>query len=101
MDLPEEFDSCVHVIGRAGRAGHTGLPTNLYVPGDVPKVGNRKISWLLIGQLREVPEVLEMECANNGAGGGKKKFGGRDAHGGGNGNNGGGTRQNGGGCNKM
>ena len=56
MDLPvasEEFDSYVHRIGRTGRAGHEGLATSLYVPGDAPKTGNKKIASLLIEQLKE------------------------------------------------
>ena len=86
MDLPcsaDEFDSYVHRIGRTGRAGHTGLATSLYVPGDAPKVGNRKIAFKLIQQLKEakqdVPAFLEAECANGGGGSSaKQRFGGRD-----------------------
>lgn len=87
MDLPvaaDDFDSYVHRIGRTGRAGHTGLATSFYVPGDAPKVGNRKIASKLIQQLKEskqqVPSFLEAECANNGgvSNGGKQRFGGSD-----------------------
>ena len=88
MDLPvaaDDFDSYVHRIGRTGRAGHTGLATTFYVPGDAPKVGNRKIAIKLIQQLKEakqvVPSFLEMECANNGGGSSgtnKQRFGGND-----------------------
>jgi ATP-dependent RNA helicase DDX3X len=87
MDLPvaaDDFDSYVHRIGRTGRAGHTGLATSFYVPGDAPKVGNRKIAAKLIQQLKEskqqVPVFLEAECANGGGSGGgaKQRFGGTD-----------------------
>ena len=87
MDLPvsaDDFDSYVHRIGRTGRAGHTGLATSFYVPGDAPKVGNRKIAAKLIQQLKEskqqVPSFLEAECSNGGGGGGgtKERFGGTD-----------------------
>lgn len=100
MDLPvsaDDFDSYVHRIGRTGRAGHTGLATSFYVPGDAPKVGNRKIAHKLIQQLREakqqVPAFLEAECANNGGsssggGGGKQRFGGTDVRQGGGGRGG-------------
>lgn len=73
MDLPfaaDDFDSYVHRIGRTGRAGHTGLATSLYVPGDAPKIGNRKIASQLIRQLREsrqeVPRWLEEESPSAG-----------------------------------
>lgn len=93
MDLPvsaDDFDSYVHRIGRTGRAGHTGLATSFYVPGDAPKVGNRKISHKLIQQLKEskqqVPSFLEAECANGGgSGGAKQRFGDVRAGGGGRG----------------
>jgi ATP-dependent RNA helicase DDX3X len=86
MDLPvaaDDFDSYVHRIGRTGRAGHTGLATSFYVPGDAPKVGNRKIAAKLIQQLKEskqqVPKFLEAECANgDGSSGAKQRFGGTD-----------------------
>jgi ATP-dependent RNA helicase DDX3X len=86
MDLPvaaDDFDSYVHRIGRTGRAGHTGLATSFYVPGDTPKVGNRKIAAKLIQQLKEskqqVPSFLEAECANGGgSNGAKERFGGTD-----------------------
>lgn len=86
MDLPcsaDEFDSYVHRIGRTGRAGHTGLATSLYVRGDAPKVGNRKIAAKLIQQLKEanqqVPSFLEAECANGGGSSdAKQRFGSRD-----------------------
>ena len=45
MDLPfskDDFDSYVHRIGRTGRAGHLGLATSLFVPGEAPKQGNGK-----------------------------------------------------------
>jgi superfamily II DNA/RNA helicase len=89
MDLPvaiDDFDSYVHRIGRTGRAGHTGLATSLFVPGDAPKVGNGKIAKSMVTQLKEagqeVPSWLEAEVA--GGGGGKAaatpklKFGGTD-----------------------
>jgi len=86
MDLPialDDFDSYVHRIGRTGRAGHTGLATSLYVRGDAPRVGNRKIAVKLIQQLKEakqqVPAFLEAECANGGGSGRNKQcFGGND-----------------------
>ena len=87
MDLPfsaDEFDSYVHRIGRTGRAGHMGLATSFYVPGDAPKVGNRKIAAKLIQQLKEakqdVPSFLEADCGGGGggSGGAKQRFGGRD-----------------------
>ena len=49
MDLPfarDDFDSYVHRIGRTGRAGHTGLATSLFVPGEAPKQGNGRIAPL-------------------------------------------------------
>ena len=74
MDLPfakDDFDSYVHRIGRTGRAGHVGLATSLFVPGDAP-AGNGKIAAILISQLREakqeVPAWLEKE--NSAAAGG-------------------------------
>ncbi|KAL9190048.1 hypothetical protein ACHAXT_007259 [Thalassiosira profunda] len=106
MDLPtaaEEFDSYTHRIGRTGRAGHTGLATSLYVPGDAPKVGNRKIAVKLIQQLREakqeVPAFLEAECANAGGGAKQQRFGGTDVRSGrgGRGNSGRGNGGRGGG----
>ena len=108
MDLPvaaDEFDSYTHRIGRTGRAGHTGLATSLYVPGDAPKAGNRKIAAKLIQQLKEanqeVPGFLEAECANNGGGsfngGPRQKFGDSDVRaGGGGGGSGAGGRGGGG-----
>jgi ATP-dependent RNA helicase DDX3X len=113
MDLPtaaDEFDNYVHRIGRTGRAGHTGLATAFYIPGEVPKVGNGKIAKLLIQQLREskqeVPSWLEAECAG---GGGRGSGGGRGAidadvrnrggPGGGRGGRSGGGRSGGGGRN--
>jgi len=88
VDLPvsaDEFDSYVHRIGRTGRAGHTGLATSFYVPGDAPS-GNRKIAGKLIQQLteskQEVPTFLEKDCENlvgpAGGAGNKQSFGGRD-----------------------
>ena len=83
----DDFDSYTHRIGRTGRAGHTGLATSFYVPGDAPKVGNRKIAMKLIQQLKEakqeVPSFLEAECANNGGMGSgsstkQQRFGGSD-----------------------
>lgn len=75
MDLPfakDDFDSYVHRIGRTGRAGHVGLATSLFVPGDDPKNGNGKIAGLLLAQLkesgREVPAWLEAEVAGGGGG---------------------------------
>ena len=85
--------SDVHRIGRTGRAGHTGLATSLYVPGDDPKTGNGRIAGLLVAQLREskqdVPDWLAGEAAGGrpSAGGGtghKRKggeFGGTDVRG--------------------
>ncbi|KAL9178819.1 hypothetical protein ACHAXT_003950 [Thalassiosira profunda] len=103
MDLPtaaEEFDSYTHRIGRTGRAGHTGLATSLYVLGDAPKVGNRKIAVKLIQQLREakqeVPAFLEAECANAGGGARQQRFGGTDVRSGRGGRGNGGSRGNGG-----
>ena len=89
MDLPtarEEFDSYTHRIGRTARAGHEGLATSLFVPGDDPKVGNGKIAGLLVEQLREagqtVPEWLEAEVASSGGtitpAKRKQQFGGSD-----------------------
>ncbi|KAL3909566.1 MAG: hypothetical protein SGARI_002544 [Bacillariaceae sp.] len=73
MDLPnsrEDFDSYVHRIGRTGRAGHVGLATSLFVPGDDPKVANGRIAQQLITLLREsdqtVPEWLEEQVAGGG-----------------------------------
>lgn len=75
MDLPnarDDFDSYVHRIGRTGRAGHVGLATSLFVPGDDPKVANGRIADLLLAQLREsgqeVPDWLEAEVAGGGGG---------------------------------
>lgn len=88
MDLPfavDDFDSYVHRIGRTGRAGHTGLATSLYVPGEAPKMGNGKIATQLVRQLKEsnqnVPTWLEEECSGNGASLAnkqKQRFGGTD-----------------------
>jgi ATP-dependent RNA helicase DDX3X len=94
MDLPlanDDFDSYVHRIGRTGRAGHTGLATSLYVPGDAPKVGNGKIAQSMIVQLREagqeVPSWLEAEVAGSGGSDKskqqKQQFGGTDVRNGG------------------
>jgi len=65
MDLPfakDDFDSYVHRIGRTGRAGHPGLATSLFVPGEVAKQGNGKIAESLVTLLREsgqeVPDFL-------------------------------------------
>jgi ATP-dependent RNA helicase DDX3X len=76
MDLPnskDDFDSYVHRIGRTGRAGHMGLATSLFVPGDDPKAGNGRIAGLMVTQLREaeqeVPEWLEQQVAGGGGGG--------------------------------
>lgn len=100
MDLPvasDDFDSYVHRIGRTGRAGHTGLATSLYVPGNSPKVGNQAIASQLIHQLKEsgqkVETWLEQEVAAGGGGNGrpaKQNFGGSDVRqGGGRGGRGG------------
>ena len=87
FDLPssrDEFDSYVHRIGRTGRAGHVGLATSLFVPGDDPKTGNGRIVVPLIQQLKEagqtVPAWLEVETPGGGGGATKRKqqFGGND-----------------------
>jgi len=86
MDLPnarDEFDSYVHRIGRTGRAGHTGLATSLFVPGDDPKTGNGRIAALLVAQLKEsnqeVPAWLESQVHGDGGGAKRKSaFGGSD-----------------------
>ena len=58
-------ESHLYRIGRTGRAGHTGLATSFYVPGEPPQ-GNRKIAGKLIQQLMEakqnVPTFLEKDC---------------------------------------
>eukprot|EP00658_Telonema_sp_P-2_P013319 TRINITY_DN15045_c0_g1_i1.p1 TRINITY_DN15045_c0_g1~~TRINITY_DN15045_c0_g1_i1.p1 ORF type:complete len:625 (+),score=151.83 TRINITY_DN15045_c0_g1_i1:158-2032(+) len=76
LDLPvgaEDFDSYVHRIGRTGRAGHTGLATSFYIPGN-DKSANGKIAPLLLTLLREakqeVPEWFAKlpECSRHNAG---------------------------------
>ena len=76
MDLPcsaDDFDSYVHRIGRTGRAGHTGLATSLFVPGDAPKVGNGRLAAPLATLLREAKqEVPAFLTGGGGSGGGQR-----------------------------
>ena len=73
MDLPfarDDFDSYVHRIGRTGRAGHTGLATSLFVPGEAPKQGNGRIAPLLATLLKEAGQAVPPFLAGGGGGGG-------------------------------
>ena len=49
-EIPNDFDSYVHRIGRTGRAGRTGIATSLYVPG---REGNGDLHGLLSSLLHE------------------------------------------------
>ena len=79
MDLPfarEDFDSVVHRIGRTGRAGHTGLATSLFVPGEGPKQGNGKIGGLLATLLKETGQTVPPFLGGGGGDGGGSVGGG-------------------------
>ena len=59
-EIPNDFDSYVHRIGRTGRAGRTGIATSLYVPG---REGNADLHGLLSSLLHEnnqdIPEWFQ------------------------------------------
>eukprot|EP00873_Tetraselmis_striata_P028661 jgi/Tetstr1/448925/TSEL_036151.t1 len=59
-EIPSDFDSYVHRIGRTGRAGRTGIATSLYVPG---REGNADLHGLLSRLLheneQEIPEWFQ------------------------------------------
>jgi ATP-dependent RNA helicase DDX3X len=58
-DLPhtlEEFDTFVHRVGRTGRAGHVGIATSLFVPGNDSE-GNSRIAPLILRLLEETEQV--------------------------------------------
>ena len=57
-DLPTtaaDFDAYVHRIGRTGRAGKAGRATSVFVPGDVPRVGNDAL-WVPLARLLDENE---------------------------------------------